>query len=217
MNFVTNLSQSKNWNNVIYDLIFVVVNRFFKIIYYVFCSKIVFAENLIEIFIREVIKLHNVLTSIINDRNFVFIFKFWSTLCYTLKITKNLFTTFYFQIDNQIKRQNSTIKQYFCVYVNFKQNNWISLLFITKFAYNNNKNTFTKLLFFKIITSYSPRITFEKLFNSRVKSIFVKAHTKHLNNFMKMCKKTLLTTQKHQKIFVDKHNKFIQFAIKNYV
>ena len=69
--------------------------------------------------------------------------------------------------------------------------------FITKFAYNNNKNAFIKLSLFEIITNYFSRITFEKFFNSRVKSIFVKTHIKHLNNFIKMCKKALFATQKH--------------------
>ena len=98
---------------------------------------------------------------------------------------------------------NKTIKYYF--------------FFITKFVYNNNKNAFIELSFFKIITNYSFRITFKELFDSRVKSIFVKTHTKHLNNLIKICKKILLATQKHQKIFIDKYNKLIQFAIENYV
>ena len=100
MNFVTSFFESKNWNDVVYDFIFVVVNRLFKMIYYVSCSKTIFVENLIEIFIREMIKLHEISTSIINDRKSIFISIIWFILCYALKIIKNLFTTFHFQIDN---------------------------------------------------------------------------------------------------------------------
>ena len=88
---------------------------------------------------------------------------------------------------------------------------------MTKFVYNNNMNASTELSFFEIITSYSSRMTFEEFSDFRAKSIFAKAHVKHLNAFMQMCKKTLLTAQQHQKIFVDKHNKSIQYAIENYV
>ena len=197
INFVTNIFENKNWNDVVYDFIFVVVNRLFKMIHYVSCSKTIFVENLIEIFIRKIIKLHEVSTSIINDKKFVFIFKFWSTLCYALKIIKNLSMTFHFQIDDQTKRENNTMKQYFRVFVNFEQNDWVSLLFMTKFAYNNNKNASTNLSFFEIMTNYSFRMTFEEFFDFRVKLIFVKVHEKHLNNFMKMCKKTFSTIQQH--------------------
>ena len=96
MNFVTGLLESKNWNDAIYNFIFVVINRFFKIIHYVLCSKTISAENLIEIFIKEIVRLYEISTLIISDRESIFIFKFWTTLCYVLKVTKNLFTTFYF-------------------------------------------------------------------------------------------------------------------------
>ena len=217
MNFVTNLFFSKNWNGVIYDSIFVVINRFFKMIHYISCSKTISTKDLIEIFIREMIKLYNVSFLVISDRDSIFISKFWLTLCYCLNIIKNLSTTFHSQIDNQTEHQNNIIKQYLRAYVNFEQNNWITLFFIAKFAYNNSKNASIDFSLFEVMIDYFSRITFEKPFDSRVKSIFVKTHAKHLNNLIKMCKKVLLTTQKHQKTFVDKHSKFIQFAIKDYV
>ena len=72
---------------------------------------------------------------------------------------------------------NKTIKYYF---------------FITKFAYNNNKNVFIELLFFEVITNYLSRITFEIFFNFRVKLIFVKTHAKYLNNFIKIIQRNFV-------------------------
>ena len=197
MDFVTGLSFSRDWNNAIYDSIFVVVDRLFKIVHYIPCSKTISTEDLAEIFIREVIKLYSVLSSIVSDRDSVFISKFWLTFCYCLNITRNLSTTFHFQTDDQIERQNSIIKQYLRTYVNFEQDDWIALLFITKFAYNNSKNAFIGLSPFEVMTGYFPRMTFEEPFDSRVKSVFAKAHAKHLDSFMKVCKKVLLAAQKH--------------------
>ena len=46
------------------------------------------------------------------------------------------------------------IKAYFLVFVNFKQNNWVQFFFITKFAYNNTKNTSINHTSFKLNYKY---------------------------------------------------------------
>ena len=41
------------------------------------------------------------------------------------------------------------MKQYLKCYVNYQQNNWIELLSVAQFAYNNNIQTFTKISSFQ--------------------------------------------------------------------
>ena len=123
MNFVTKLSENKTWNEIIHDSIFVVINKLTKMTHYIFVTKTIIAKNLIEILIREVIKLHDFSSSITIDRNFIFTSKYHDSLCYVFKIKFKLFTTYYSQIDDQTKRQNNIMKQYFKTFVNFEQNN----------------------------------------------------------------------------------------------
>ena len=217
MDFVTGLPESRDWNGAIYDSIFVVVDRLSKMVHYVPCSKTVSAEDLAEIFIREVVRLHGVPTSVVSDRGSVFTSKFWSTLCYALNIIRNLSTAFHPQTDGQTERQNSTMEQYLRAYVNFEQDNWVSLLPMAEFAYNNSKNASTGLSPFEVMTGYSPRMTFEEPSDPRAKSVSAKAHARHLDNLMEVCNEALLAAQQHQKTFVDKHSKPIQFAVGDYV
>ena len=104
MNFVTELSINRNWNKIVYDFIFVVINRFTKMTHYVSITKTIFAKNLVEIFIKKIIKLHDIFASIIIDRNTIFTSKFYFTLIYCLKIKHKLSTIFHFQTDDQTKR-----------------------------------------------------------------------------------------------------------------
>ena len=106
-----------------YDAILVIVDRLTKMIHYIPVTKTINAEYLAEILIREFVRIHGLLESIIIDRGFVFTSKYWSALCYALKIKGKLSIAFHSQIDDQTKRQNSIMKQYLRFYINFEQSN----------------------------------------------------------------------------------------------
>ena len=119
MNFVINLSINRNWNEVEYDSILMMIDRLTKMIHYISIIKIINVEDLIKIFIKKVVRLHDLFLFIIIDRKSLFILSFWSTFCYTMKIKRKFFIAFYSQINKQIERQNNIMKQYFRNYVNF--------------------------------------------------------------------------------------------------
>jgi hypothetical protein len=85
------------------------------------------------------------------DKDSLFIFNFWFNFCYHLKIKIRLNIVFYFQTDDQTERQNQTLKQYLKIYVNYQQDNWIKLLFVAEFAYNNNWHNVIKMNSFTIL------------------------------------------------------------------
>ena len=104
MNFVTKFSINRDWNEAVYDFIFVVINRFTKMTHYVSITKTIFAKNLTKIFMRKIIRLHDILVSVIIDRNTIFTSKFYFILIYCLKIKHKLSTIFIFKLT--IKRKN---------------------------------------------------------------------------------------------------------------
>ena len=92
-------------------------------IHYISIIKNIIVKQLIDVFIREIVKFHDVSIFIIIDHEFLFTSTFYFSLCYVLKIKRKFFTIFHFQIDDQTKRQNNIMKQYLRAYVNFAQNN----------------------------------------------------------------------------------------------
>ena len=94
MNFVTSLSISRNWNEIEYDSILMMIDRLTKMIHYILIIKIINVENLTKIFIKKVVQLHDFFLFIIIDRKSLFILNFWSTLCYIMKIKKNFLSRF---------------------------------------------------------------------------------------------------------------------------
>ena len=217
MNFVTNLLESRAWNEAIYDSILVVMNRLTKMTHYILVTKTVIAKNLIEILIREIIRFHELLSSITTDRSFVFTFKYHDALCHALKIRLKMSTTYHSQTNDQTERQNNTMKQFLRTFVNFEQNNWIELLSLTKFAYNNTKHASTQMSSFEVMQKYTSRMSFENSANFKVKFKFVNEHVKKLTKLLNVLKTNLTHAQKQQIKYKNARTKKANFEVESYV
>ena len=64
------------FKNVIYNVILIIINRFIKMIKYLFIKITINAATLMKVFYNKIIYRYNMLNNIINDRNFIFINNF---------------------------------------------------------------------------------------------------------------------------------------------
>ena len=125
--------------------------------------------SLAEVIIDMVVRYYGLSNSIITNCYLLFISKFWSLLYYFFGIKRRLFIVFYPQKNSQIIRQNNTMKAYFQAFVNFEQNDWVWLLFMAEFAYNNIKNANIGYMPFELNCGYHPYVSYEKNLNPLLK------------------------------------------------
>jgi hypothetical protein len=105
MDFVLGLSRSQKGN----DSIFVVVDRFYKMVRFITCKKTVDAVNVAQLYFREVYRLHGLPLSIVFDHNTWFLIHFWRWL-WRLSSTKLDFSSAYHpQIDGEIEVVNRSL------------------------------------------------------------------------------------------------------------
>ena len=71
MNFVIKLLFNK-YKNVFYDVIFVIINRYIKIIKYLFIFIIIDIAALTKLFFIKTIYRYDMSYNIVNNRNFIF-------------------------------------------------------------------------------------------------------------------------------------------------
>jgi len=118
MDFILGLPMSKKDRNSI----FVVVNMFSKMMYFIACYKTNDATNITNLFFREIIWLYRVSKSIVLDYDVKFLSYFWKVLWGKIG-TKLLFSiTCHPQMDEQIEIVNRTLTTllYSVIKKNFK-------------------------------------------------------------------------------------------------
>ena len=187
MDFVTGLPILTDWKGDSYDSILVIVDRLTKMVHYKLVKVTINAPGLAKVIINVVVRHHGLPDSIVTDRGSLFTSKFWSSLCYFLGIKRRLSTAFHPQTDGQTERQNSTMEAYLRAFVNFEQNDWVRLLPMAEFAYNNAKNASTGHTSFKLNCGYHPCVSYEEDLDPRSKSKTVKKLSSKLRNLMVVC------------------------------
>jgi len=107
-------------------------------------KKTATASVLMYIILQELVSNHGLSKEFITKRDKLFTSKFWETLTAELRINHKMLMTYHSQMNEQSKRMNQTVETYLRHYVNKNQNNWVQLLLMTQFAYNNTQNKTTE-------------------------------------------------------------------------
>jgi hypothetical protein len=134
-----------------------IIDRYIKFSLYISFKKTWNAENLTNALIDEIFIKFERFVFIITNREFLFIFKFWSSLCYHFWVRLQYNIVYHSQTNEQIEKQNQTFEFYLRSYVNYQQNDWVKWFNIAEYAYNNSLNNVLK------------QISFQMMFDSEVK------------------------------------------------
>ena len=146
MNFIVKLPLSKDTiTDIKYNSNLVVVDRLTKYAHFIPWEEKRNAKDLAKVILKEIIANHGIPQSIISDRDKLFTSKFWNTWTQQLGTKVKLSTAYHPQTDRQTKQTNQTLEQYLPHYINFKQNNWIDLLLLAQFVYNNHQHSTTRI------------------------------------------------------------------------
>jgi len=132
MDFITDLPPSEGR-----DQLWVVIDRFTKMAHFIPLREKT-ASDLAKIFAREVWRFHGLPTDIVSDRDLRFTSETWKEFLEILSIRPQMSTAFHPQIDGQTEHLNQMIEAYLGAFVNWEQENWVSLLLMAEFAYNNS-------------------------------------------------------------------------------
>ena len=134
MDFIIGLPKTTNG----YDVIWVIINKLTKSTYFLPIKVIYSMEQLAQLYIKKIVRLHEVPMTIISARDNQFTSHFWRCVQTTMGTMFRFSTTFHPQIDGQIELTNQTLEDMpqACA-LDFK-GSWCKHLCLAKSAYNNS-------------------------------------------------------------------------------
>lgn len=153
MDFITNLPKTNTGKN----MILTIVDRLTKMAHFVAMKGTATAEDVAKKFLKHIVRLHGMPTSIVSDRDSKFTSKFWTALLPMLGADLAMSTAFHPQTDGQSEAMNKLIEQVLRNYVSHQQDDWHRHLPNAEFAINNSVNSSTGYTPFFLNTGHHPK------------------------------------------------------------
>lgn len=176
-----------------HDSIFVVVDRFSKMAYFIPCSKTNDASHIAKLYFQNVVSHRGVPKTIVSDRDVKFTSYFWKTL-WILMGTRLLFSAAYHpQTDGQTEVVNRSLGNLLRCLVGDRKSTWDLLLPHAQLSYNNSKNRSTGMSPNEIVHGYNAPVPLDlaPLPPSYKTSQFAQSFAQHIHDLHAHIRATL--------------------------
>jgi hypothetical protein len=206
MDFVMDLPKCSG-----FDAVWTITDRLTKLVHFIPVRKDIGARELADLFMEKVFCMHGMPHSIVSDRDGRFLNPLWKQFTDGLGTKLLMSTAFHPCTDGQSERSNQTMEQLLRGYVDARQRNWVKLLPILEFAYNNSVHAATGSTPFYLLYGMHPRAPIDEALQSPAgSSPLSDVHGEHLAA-VRLARQLLQAAQKQQAQQVNRRRRDVHF------
>jgi hypothetical protein len=206
MDFVTSLPNTNKGN----DAIWVIVDRLTKSAHFIPINITFPVSQLAEIYVRDVVKLHGVPSSIVSDRDPRFTSRFWKSLHEALGTNLKLSSAYHPQTDGQSERTIQSLEDLLRVCVLEQGGTWDSYLPLIEFTYNNSYHASIGMAPFEALYGRRCRTPL-CWFESGESVVLGPEIVQQTTEKVKLIREKMKESQDRQKSYHDKRRKDLEF------
>lgn len=151
MDFITHLPSSFG-----HTVIWVICDRLTKFVHFIALPPKFTAEDLATRFSVEICRLHGIPSSIVSDRDPLFLSTFWKELFRVQGTTMKYSTAYHPETDGQTEVVNRTLEAYLRCFVSDHPRRWYKFLHLAEFWHNTTVHSAIQMSPFKALYGRNP-------------------------------------------------------------
>uniref|UniRef100_A0A151UHM5 Transposon Ty3-I Gag-Pol polyprotein n=1 Tax=Cajanus cajan TaxID=3821 RepID=A0A151UHM5_CAJCA len=203
MDFVLGLPRTQRG----FDSIFVVVDHFSEMAYFIPCHKVDDASYITKLFFKEVVRLHGLPKTIVSDRDAKFLSHFWKVLWEKLGTKLVYSTTCHPKTDGQTEVVNKSLSTLLRVILKGNKKTWDDCLPHIEFDYNRVVHNTTNLSPFEVVYGFNPLTPLDLLPLPNTTSLFHKEGVSRADFIKKYHEKFKIQIEKQTQKYAKYNNK----------
>jgi hypothetical protein len=212
MDFITKLPRT----NKQHDSIMVVVDMLTKVAHFIPVKLTHRATNIVDVYMREIARLHGIPKTIVSNRDPKFTPNFWKGLFSGFGSNLNFSATYHLELDGKIDRVNQVIEDMLRMYVMNKPSKWEDYLHLVDFSYKNGYQTSLNMSPFEALygRKCNTSISWDNPIDRAVVGLDL---LKEMEEKMIKIKQNLKAAQDRKKTYVDKGRTHREFKVGDHV
>jgi len=198
-----------------FDTILVVVNRLTKYAHFVLLAHPFTTQDIVALYIKEVVRFHGFLSSIVSNRDKIFMSSFWSELFKQAGTTLKMSFAYHPQSDGQTEAVNKCLKTYLICLTGSKPKQWWTWLSWVEFWYNTNNHSSICITRFKALYGRESPPLLRGRLESVVEDVWLMMAER--NQVVDKLKFQLNRAQNIMRQYVDKKRRDVVFKVGEFV
>lgn len=211
IDFITGLPKSKG-----FEAVLVVVDRLSKYSHFILLKHPYNAKTIAELFVKEIIRLQGIPSSIISDRDPIFMSHFWMELFKLQGTNLKMSSAYHLETDGQTEVINSCLESYLRCFASEQPKSWSHWISWAKFWYNTTFHVSIGKSPFEVVYGRSPP-TLVRFLSNETKVAVVALELSERDEALNQLKMHLLRAQQQMKKYADKKRRQVQFEVEEWV